>query len=528
MPRRSVIEKIFVSLTLGLASAGLLASRLYQPISIYDEGLVLGCASRVLHGELPYQDFWSLYAPGQFYALASLFAVFGESVLTERSWDLAIKSLLAVACFWMVRGVASRGLAVLCFAAVSTWLCFFGMPGYPVYPYLLCAVLTIGALMRGGESGSKPWAGLAGLSAGLSVIFRHDMGILMIGAVGLALVLLAIHSHWHHQPDAKARRRLALLFPLWAAIPPVMAYGALWLLGCGPEMLEQLFGDARSVPAFRGLPYPHPLQFLNAFRAESLAEMGRLLVYAGLPVVAPLILLLAGLRGGVALWRDSRIRPEDGLILLLAAVGIGAVPQAAMRSDFKHFLPLGLVAIVAFYVLAARAKAWAPRLGLAGMLAGSIYWFIPLGTCAGRVTGEIPGLPPDVRDTVAYLREHHAGEPLYVGVENHDRFVINAAALYFLADAQYGTKYNWLDPGITTTARIQAEMVGELENHAVPVVVLSGEFWEEPNESSRDQGIDLLDRYISENFQSVARFGEYRILERRPEPSGAPDQKSAP
>lgn len=522
------MSKILVSLTLGLAGAGLLASRLYHPISIYDEGLVLGCASRVLHGELPYRDFWSLYAPGQFYALASVFALFGESVLTERLWDLAIKSLLAVACFWLVRGVSSRGVAVLCFAAVSTWLCFFGMPGYPVYPYLLCAVLSLGALMRGGGEDSKTWACLGGLLAGLSAIFRHDMGIMMIGAVGLALVVLAIHSRWHRQPDARARGRLALLFPVWAALPPVIAYGALWLLGCGPEMIEQLFRDARSVPAFRGLPYPDPLQVLNVFRAESLGEMGHQLVYAGLPVVAPLLLLLAGVRGGMALWRSVRIQPGDQLILLLAAVGAGAVPQAAMRSDFKHFLPMGLVAIVAFYVMAARIKTRSPHLRLAIILAGSIYWFIPLGTCAGRLSGEIPGLPPDVRDTVTYLREHHAGEPLYVGVENHDRFVINAAALYFLADAQYGTKYNWLDPGVTTMERIQTEMIGELDRLEVPVVVLSGEFWEEPNESSRDQGIDLLDRYISENFQSVARFGEYRILERRTGPSGAPVQESSP
>ncbi len=91
-----------------------------------------------------------------------------------------------------------------------------------------------------------------------------------------------------------------------------------------------------------------------------------------------------------------------------------------------------------------------------------------------------------------------------------------------LTGATYGARYHGFEPGVTPTERVQAEMAGELDSHAVSVMVLTEGFWEEPNESSRDQGIDLLDRDISENFQIVARFGEYRILERRPRLSGPP------
>ena len=43
----------------------------------YDEFLSLYGADRVLHGEIPYRDFWTMYGPAQFYVLAGFFKIFG-------------------------------------------------------------------------------------------------------------------------------------------------------------------------------------------------------------------------------------------------------------------------------------------------------------------------------------------------------------------------------------------------------------------------------------------------------------------
>jgi uncharacterized membrane protein len=53
----------------------------------YDEGIILCGADRVLHGELPYRDFWTMYSPGQYYILSILFRLIGRSLLTERLFD---------------------------------------------------------------------------------------------------------------------------------------------------------------------------------------------------------------------------------------------------------------------------------------------------------------------------------------------------------------------------------------------------------------------------------------------------------
>ncbi len=43
-----------------------------QP-NVYDEGIILTGAMRVVAGELPHQDFYANYGPGQFYLIAGLF-----------------------------------------------------------------------------------------------------------------------------------------------------------------------------------------------------------------------------------------------------------------------------------------------------------------------------------------------------------------------------------------------------------------------------------------------------------------------
>ena len=74
--------------------------------NIYDEGFIVVGAQRVLDGEIPYRDFWNLYAPGQLYAVAGLFRLFGSSILTEELWDVAIRAGVVAASLVWARGLA--------------------------------------------------------------------------------------------------------------------------------------------------------------------------------------------------------------------------------------------------------------------------------------------------------------------------------------------------------------------------------------------------------------------------------------
>lgn len=60
-----------------MAGALALASALYdvigvtRGINVYDEGLAVVGATRVLAGEIPYRDLWTLYGPGQYACVTS-------------------------------------------------------------------------------------------------------------------------------------------------------------------------------------------------------------------------------------------------------------------------------------------------------------------------------------------------------------------------------------------------------------------------------------------------------------------------
>ena len=98
-----------------------------RALNIYDEGLILFGAQRVVWGQVPYRDFWTVYSPGQFYALAGLFRLFGSSILVARLWDTLFRAALALASFTVVRRLSSG---------------FFGIP-YLVVNHRLVGLLRV-------------------------------------------------------------------------------------------------------------------------------------------------------------------------------------------------------------------------------------------------------------------------------------------------------------------------------------------------------------------------------------------------
>ena len=121
-------------------------------LNVYDEGIILAGAERVVQGDVPYRDFWSMYPPGQFYTLAALFKLFGSSVLVERIYDLVVRSLLAMCAFLVTRKLGlSIGAAIAGWAMALVWTAPTWFAAYPVYVALdtgisvvsLQAILTL-------------------------------------------------------------------------------------------------------------------------------------------------------------------------------------------------------------------------------------------------------------------------------------------------------------------------------------------------------------------------------------------------
>src|ERR1700753_184180 len=71
---RNWFAKIAVwQVLLALLTVGYFLALLLHPPNVYDEGLTVDGAVRILHGQLPYRDFNTGYAPAEFYTVAAVF-----------------------------------------------------------------------------------------------------------------------------------------------------------------------------------------------------------------------------------------------------------------------------------------------------------------------------------------------------------------------------------------------------------------------------------------------------------------------
>jgi hypothetical protein len=102
----------------------------------YDEGIVLTASMRVAAGQLPHRDFYAIYGPAQFYILAGLYRLFGESVLVERLLDLFFRALLVASVYTVASSYFRRSVAACASLATLAWLfgLYFGSAGSAVIP----------------------------------------------------------------------------------------------------------------------------------------------------------------------------------------------------------------------------------------------------------------------------------------------------------------------------------------------------------------------------------------------------------
>jgi hypothetical protein len=118
----------------------------------------------------------------------------------------------------------------------------------------------------------------------------------------------------------------------------------------------------------------------------------------------------------------------------------------------------------------------------------------------------------DIKNAVSYIKMNTLNDDyIYVGVKNHDRFIFNDLLIYFLADRNYASRYHALNPGVQTTFKVQNEMINEFKKNSPRLIVLGSRTWNELNLSGVDTKVDLLDNYISANFELKKTYGPYEI-----------------
>ena len=534
------------------------------PFGVSSLKTVVG-ADRILRGDVPYRDFWTMYAPGSAYAVAAAFALLGRELWIQ-SLLCAATQAAALALFFdalRVQGVGRRPALLL--ATAGGLMLWAPSPEWASYPSaLLCLMLAVRLVAPRLARGEGGRLFLAGCALGVAAWFKHDVAFHGALALGLTVLLAPLvapaEGERRRGPSFAALARLAA-GALAAALPAVLLLA--WVAGADAWRDLVVF-PATDFPRVFGDPYPPWLPSFAPLLAW-LGEPGDLAkgqvgfgVLAGWAVcilphvffwgalaLLALVRPVGSVRGGSASagWRAS---------LLLWTLWIPPFWAAAHVQQNTHVWSMGLACFALF------GLAWTelgPRLGplarvalalpLALLAAGHLLrpamslflllvqlpdgrWLGLPGARFVRVSAEEAGV---LRPITLFVRAHvPPDEPIHVGVQRHDAIVISNQRFYYLADRAPATRYNELHPGITDREDVQREMIADLESSGVRCVVLWRFGWpRERLDAIRDRrrelvpgaGSTLFDEHLRTSFRELERHGQYSILWRRgesPEP----------
>jgi hypothetical protein len=500
------------------AAAGALLVRLLAPgrgiDSLYDEGIVVGAAWRVLLGQVPYVDFWHLHPPGTAWLVAGCFRLFGVSLSVERGLDAAVfaASTGLVCALARVRSgrlvaLAAAGLFALSPCQTSALR--------PRDLGLLFVLAAFGACLVSSERPTRPvWLVAAGALLGASAWFKQDFAAAAAGAV-----LVALFSRVEVPREARAKGGFLLAASAFAVFAPAPAL--LFLQGALREAWRQaIVFPATQFEAVRRLSvtgfgaHARTLLLRGAPGREILVAATPLVVYAFVVVGLLLALDLLGKRG------------DRASVGLLGLGLLGLFLAARVRADAEHLLPPFALALVllAWWVEVQVPHAWWRRaagavgaglLALLAVAAGppNVPNVPPSGVdeaFRARVKG-LTGADPDfLLATADVASRTTAGEAVFCGNSRHDITSVSQALFYFAAGRPNATRYDNLHPGVVTTPEVQREIASDLEAKRVRVVVR----WSEPGIAEPEASVGearALDVYLRSTFAPVRVYGRYEV-----------------
>ncbi len=504
----------------------------YQ-VNVFDEGLILTGALRVLAGEMPSADFYTNYGPAQFYLVAGFFDLFGRNLTVARAYDALIAAAILPAAAGVLGNQALRwyGLASLGFIFVLVLL--YRSPLYPITPCILLILIGIGLTVSALEDRAGALVYLwIGLVIAALTCFRYDFMLIGAAAFGTPILLLLVFQVWSGAAALSASFSRGVEAAVLAGLPAALLLAVLYAVGIlQPALRDLLTYNAANYVEMRNLPFPD-LSAIRARPAEALA------IY--LPPMAGILgISTCCILGRTAIDRSSR---QFRQILILTCVTLAFFSKGLVRTSGEHMLIADVpAALLVFFCLAGFESRFGPLIGRKAVTGVRVFCIVMtvaaiaygLDDLARRdtlyrfihVAPAHPDLPPmglyaSDRERIEAARYVMSitgpNERLLSATGRHDKVFVNDVFFYFLTQRLPGTRWQQYDPGVQTSEEVQKQMAQDLEDNKVSVVVRDFR-WDrirEPNKSAESSGVTLLDDYIAQHYREDRRFGPISVLRR--------------
>jgi len=496
-------------------------------LNIYDEAVGLLGGERVAGGELPYLDFWTMYAPGFYYLTSIVGEIFGNNIMVFRIMINLIVLVGIISILNIGRQLYQNSYGILPAFHALIWLSGYFLYGKAIPVALSLCFVSILFFIGYFKTGRSRSLIFAGLTAAIVMFFRHDFGAYLFIAQSIVLLTLSSPS----RSDNQAKRKDIIKY--WAATAAIaLPLGIYFISAVG---FNNLYIHLIEIPSkifaeYRSLPIPIPFMSESASVGGQIKEILFSIVFYVPPIIF-LITLMQLISAGKS--KNENIRSIPYIIkMLIMIAGALMYSQALIRSDAEHVMPSMIFAMLLLPGIFENIKISKLRIVLT--LAASLFLMllpslnkaqtlskIYLSSDSYELTADkASGVKVDAEwgknfDAMIHFMQSEipAEEKIYVGNYSHDRILLNDIMIYYISGRASATKYHELHPGVSTTEPVQKEMIEELKSNSVNYIVLcdNNEFLE-PNKSRVSSEVYLLDEYIAENYRELKTFGGYKIL----------------
>lgn len=519
---------------------------------LYDEGIVLTGAMRVAAGYVPHKDFYANYGPAEFYILAWLFKLFGPSVFVERVFDLFIKAGIVTACFAWCAVYCRKSIAILTALVCWIWLFSFLWYGPPVMPTVLLSLVGSALFLSAYVCRKSSWRFIAaGTITGLTALFRYDVGFGLLVAHLCFIAIKALSANGQVRQNLRSAILTVCQYIAGTAIifvPPALMYLA--VAPIHSFIFDIVIYPSKYYARARNLPFP----------GIHLHSISSLVVYLPI-IVTGLLVGLLFLNYGRKQQNDFRFPASfsfnyglnSSLVLLGLLIVISYVKGLVRVGPFHMFLSIA-PALIVLAIFLEHNRSY--NLGFRSLIILTVVFVAVITAVPVRartmelfrahsaVLSELisPPGPASIKNLTSWCgapNPLHTGlcflvdadhikainfidshtspnDSLYVGLPHHDRIWGNDILTYFATQRMPAPDWYHFDPDLQTRADIQQEMIREIRSKTVPYILLDSEFDDthEPNDSSKNSGVTLLDDFIRTNYRQVESFGELSVWQK--------------
>lgn len=525
-----------------LASFSYLAVSMCIGFNIYDEAITLVGAKSILNGLIPYKDFWTIYAPGQFYLLAGIFYIFGSSLLVERILTVLIFSLFSTFIYFFLKKHSNDEKALVLSLIITIIIGYTQLYARSLPLALLFIILSILFFNKYLHTNNLYYVICSGLFAGLTTIFRHDLGIYLIFSISLTFLLNYFINKRLKLTTAKILWLQITMLYLGIAIilAPVVIYFAINVPFT--VLYEQLIYFPVSVfPEYRSIAKPIPIISVYGETIAGKIQSFWFSIVFYLPFIVYFFSVIAIIWNRKAKNQNLENNLETTNILLII-IGLLLYNQAIIRADFEHLFP---TLTISFLLLPLLFSSFSKN-KLKSIILTIIIIFIAIVPFTKKIflfadshdetkyislkennlkNIKIPiDIALDYQAIMDFLEENSGeGERLFICNSRHDKIFLNDLMLYFALDRQPAVKYYELHPGLATAEIVQNEIIKELDKKSTYFIIIRKVDESELEKvSSETEGSTALDSYIKNHYKIAKELGHYLIFIRK-EPLNYPD-----